>query len=253
MNTFNMKQWLTANKVGPYSKTMLTESEQVNDKWLEQFKEALHSMKLGKGTLDQILMIPSSEILSMYGDANPYQAAKDVARSMGHSAREGKEMTEDEDFDLEYNPLANKGDEVSRPYMEKQWFEEDEIKIDGQTYLVDYIVHFDYSYDRRGKELVIDKFEIELQNVFKKENGEWVETTSNSPRRIVKNFLNSNPKKSQIYHQIEIPEDEEDIDDREYDEPDWYRDERDEWERSQNEQLGVGYVMKTKPSDPLDR
>ena len=29
MNTFNMKQWLQLNKVGPYSKTMLTEADEV--------------------------------------------------------------------------------------------------------------------------------------------------------------------------------------------------------------------------------
>lgn len=87
MNTFNMKQWLTDNKVGPYSKIRLTESEQVNDQWLEQFEEALRDMNLSRSVLDQILMIPSSDIISMYGEANPIQAAEDIVRSMGNSAR----------------------------------------------------------------------------------------------------------------------------------------------------------------------
>lgn len=253
MNTFNMKQWLTANKVGPYSKIRLTESEQVNDQWLEKFREALHSMKLGKGTLDQILMIPSSEILSMYGDANPYQAAKDIARSMGHSAREGKDIMEDDDFSLEDNPLSKVEDLPKREYAEQQEFIEDKVTINNEKYLVDYLVHYDYSYDRRDKEFSVDDYYIQLEHVFIFENGRWVATVDDNIRNAVREFLNSKPKKLEIYHKLEVP-DGDDVDDREFDEvPDWYEDDRDEWERSQNEQFGVGYVMKTKPSDPLDR
>ena len=44
MSEFNYTEWMQQNKVGPYTKTSLTESHEANDQWYEDFQDGLRNL-----------------------------------------------------------------------------------------------------------------------------------------------------------------------------------------------------------------
>jgi hypothetical protein len=331
MNTFNMKQWLTANKVGPYAKTALNESHEGNDMWIEKFHDALDTMRLDQWQKNQIHKIPSDQIISLYSDTTPERAVQDIVKKMFHAAREGavvsereKEVYENKEFEFEYNgkfyiadvelsldedddlvvdvkslqgtdgdeyedikdpkeysnvvsylqtdrkiqdklmkysPFSSAGlglseDEgsLSTPFKKsknqyyEELFEEYEVMIGDQLYLADFKAHYDYSFYKG--EVVIEDLELELLDVYKKVEGGYTEVKDPSEKQKVYSLLTSPEYLRKIEDKVDIPSSSGDEDPYDWDD---YRDFDRPYEGKKNEQMGVGYVMKTKPSDPLDR
>jgi hypothetical protein len=331
-----MKQWLAANKVGPYAKTALNESHEGNDTWINQFHSALDKEKIKPWQKNQILQIPDKEIISVYGDTNAPKAVKDIIKDMFHAAREGKEMNErekevyrnnefefelngkyyladvelsldgndlvvkvldlygteaeeyqkitdpqeyrnvtsylqtddkiqnkmmkyspfrsaglglfEDDFDLSNNPLTKRFKKTKNQDLE-QSFDNFEYHLDGEKYIADFNVYYNYYHDRNG-EIYISDVEIELLDLDKLVDGEYVTVTDDNEKAKVHSAMLSPMRLNQIEYYLELPSTARDEDPYDWDE--YYDDDRPD-ESKTNEQMGVGYVMKTKPSDPLDR
>lgn len=180
MNTFNMKQWLTAHKVGPYGKAVIKENDEI---------------------------------------------------------------------DLSYNPLnKSKHAHLEKQYDEKEIVEEDEFTIGDDSYLVNYTVFYNVSYYKNNLE--IDELVVGLDDIYRAEGDAYVLDRSPETKKIVEEYLNSDKKLAKISQDIEIPDTYFDDDDSRYDDyADWRYDES----LSKNEQMGLGFVAKIKPSDPLRR
>jgi len=218
-----MKQWLTENKVGPYSKTKINESHEGNDQWLDRFHDALQGLKADQWIKKQIMDIPSHDLISLYGDTTPENALKDVVKKMFHSAKEGKQVTEDNKLPYEHE------------------VEEDEFELNGTQYLANYVIHYDYSYDYKYQQFDFD-MEAKLKSLYKGVGNEYVQTNDPNDIKIATEYINSKPNLGKQSRDIEVGEpgeDETNMDD-------------DSWMTEENpkEQIGVGYASITKPSDP---
>jgi hypothetical protein len=332
-----MKQWLTANKVGPYAKTVLSEEREAKKEWIEKFKKKVKELEKDRFIQDQIFMQPSDSIISFYKITTPpEQAAKEAVRTFKHSAREGREMNErakevyrndsfefelngkyyladvelsldgndlvvkvldlygtkgeeyekitdpqeyrnvtsylqtddkiqdkmmkyspfrsaglglfEDDFDLSNNPLTKRFKKTKNQDLE-QSFDNFEYHLDGEKYIADFNVYYNYYHDRNG-EIYISDVEIELLDLDKLVDGEYRTVVDDNEKAKVHSAMLTPMRLSQIEYYLELPSTARDEDP--YDWDDYYDDDRPD-ESKTNEQMGVGYVMKTKPSDPLDR
>lgn len=332
MNTFNMKQWLAANKVGPYAKIALNESHEGNDQWINQFHATLDKINIKPWQKNQILQIPSEQIISLYGDTTPQRALQEIIKKMFHAAREGREMNErekevyrndafefelngkyyladielsldgndlvvkvldlygtegeeyekitdpqeyrnvtsylqtdrkiqdkmmkyspfrsaglglfEDDLDLSDNPLAPKI--FNRKFTDQSnedILEEYNIIFKGEKYIGDLKVYYDVYHEPNG-DPYIDNLDVELLNLYKKVGDEYVEERNGLLKAKIQELISSKDYGYKIANDIDIPDNYYDVDPNDTDLDD------DSW---MDEQASIGYVMKTKPSDPLDR
>lgn len=228
MNTFNMKQWLTENRVGPYAKTKLNESHEGNDKWLDRFYDLLLSLKIDQWMKKQIMDIPSDDIISMYDEMTPEMALKDLIPKMSHSAREGKQPI------AEYTESEVGGSEKISEF---------EFSVGGNDYIADFYVNWSgvWSGDFEDMDFEVKNIDIEIINLAKGVNDTYVPVTDEAEKVVVKKALESDPElEDQLSDYIDWSRGE-----PYYDEP-----ERDLDEETKDEQIGVGYVSLTKHSDP---
>lgn len=223
MNTFNMKQWLTENKVGPYAKTSINESHEGNEQWLERFYDVLQGLKMDQWIKKQIMNIPSHDLISMYDETTPEMALKDIVKKMFHSARESKQ------------PVAEKqqvggGDKVS----------EFEFSMGDDDYIADLYVNWTGDYTQDG-DFDVKSVDIEIIDLAKGVGDTYVAVTDENEKATVKKALESDPQlEKELSNYVDWSGGE-----PMYDEP-----ERDLDEESTDEQIGVGYASITKPSDP---
>ncbi len=224
MNTFNMKQWLTENKVGPYSKTQINESHEGNDQWLDRFHDLLHGLKIDQWMKKQIMDIPSRDIVSMYDETTPENALKDLIKKMFHSAREGKQIYEDSKLPYEYE------------------IDEQEFEVNGTQYLVNYVIYYDYYFDYENEQYIFD-MEAKVKSLYKGVGDEYVETTNPMDIKIATEYVNTKDNLFKQEEYIDVPEPGPDPGDN-MDDDSWMT------EKKTDEQIGVGYAMITKPSDP---
>jgi len=230
MNTFNMKQWLTENRVGPYIKTSLNED---HGEWLDKFHNAVQALKADQWMKKQLMDIPSQDVVSMYGETDPERAAQEILSKMFHSANEG------------ISEARGRHGEVKVP----EW----EIQILGKYHMIDADVDYEYDVDQpdyvddrmvdpggayiTGATAKITKLEVE-------DGDEYREVNDPAYIKQIEDLLNTDPKlnrelekQAQFWAEDDLGED------------DGYVDNYDGY---QNEQMGVGYVMKTKPSTDHD-
>lgn len=224
MNTFNMKQWLTENRVGPYSKTQINESHEGNEQWLDRFHDLLHGLRIDQWMKKQIMDIPSHDIVSMYDETTPENALKDLIKKMFHSAREGKQMNEDKKL----------------PYQHE--VEEQEFEVNGTQYLANYIIYYDYTYDYEYGQFDFD-MEAKLESLYKGVGDEYVKTSDPNDIKIATEYINSQSNLDKQSRDIEVEDPGPDPGDN-MDDDSWMT------EKKTDEQIGVGYAMITKPSDP---
>lgn len=217
MNTFNMKQWLTENKVGPYSKTQLNESHEGNDQWLDRFHDLLHGLKIDQWMKKQIMDIPSHDIISMYDETTPEMALKDLIPKMFHSARESKETLQED------SEVGN-----------SQSMSEYEFDINGEEYLISMDVNWRGIWRTDDGELDDISYQVDIRDLAKVVGDEYVPVTDEQEKAMVKKELETNPElEKQIFDSLDLSAGERIFE----------KDETDE-------QIGVGYAMITKPSDP---
>lgn len=219
MNTFNMKQWLTENKVGPYAKTKLNESHEGNDKWLQDFHDLVDKVGLKPWEKHQILNIPSDQIISMYADegTTPAKALDNVIKALSHSAHESKESIKED------SEVGN-----------SQSMSEYEFDINGEEYLISMDVNWRGMWRTDDGELDDLTYQVEIRDLAKAAGDEYVPVTDEQEKAMVKKELETNPElEKQIFDSLDLSAGERIFE----------KDETDE-------QIGVGYAMITKPSDP---
>lgn len=227
MNTFNMKQWLTENKVGPYSKTVINESHEGNEQWLERFYNLLQGLKIDQWMKKQIMDIPSHDIIGMYDETTPEMALKDIVKKVFHSAHESKQPVNERSYEL--------GGNESIPDFE--------FVFNGEDYLAKLEVNWSADYDAENHEMGFVDMDITIHELAKAVGDEYIDVTDENEKAAVKKELETDPKlQKELSNYVDFSSGE-----PMYDEPEpWNIDEKDQ----HDEQIGVGYAMITKPSDP---
>jgi len=225
-----MKQWLTKNKVGPYSKTKINESHEGNDQWLDRFYDELQGLKADQWIKKQIMDIPSHDLISLYGDTTPENALKDVVKKMFHFAKEGKQTLRERDM---YEVGG------SQSMSQADFF------LDGVEYMANLYLNWTGMYHSEDGEFDLEsiKYDVEVTELAKDNGTEYVPITNPEEIKAFAKKLETDPNaREQILDYIDFSKAEETYDDS----PPAWLDEK----NTKNEQIGVGYASITKPSDP---
>ena len=227
MNTFSMKQWLVENKVGPYSK--IHENE---DQWSNDFEKALYSLEMEPWKRTMIIKAYEShagaDVLNQYGDMDPVTAAQTFADDLIGKEKEDFSKWAHLDKTMDGWPLDEEADQDH-----VQYDDDDESHMYFASEKPD---QAQYNIQRSNDGKIVSATNQE-GTTFKRGDTAKLAPQDGGTVITINNFIEQQGKVKALYSVRGTP--------YTYD-----IDGLDSVNPRTNEQMGVGYVMKTKLSDP---
>lgn len=248
MNTFSMKQWLVENKVGPYSK--IHEDLQSDSQWLDGFEKALYGLQMEPWKRAMIIKAfeshASDVVLNKYREMDAVAAAQTFADDIVGKEKEGFSKWAYMDKTMDGWPLEERGprdgdDDDFDPPIDEYSSGQDHVQYDDEPKM-----HMPFASEKpdstkysiqRDEDGKIISATNQEGTTFKKGDTAKLQPQDKSRVVVINTFIEQQGKVKAIYSVQGTP--------YTYD-----IDGLDPVNPKTNEQMGVGYVMKTKLSDP---